>query len=1037
MWVRNGFAIRAQYLHYREYNLRENTYDQDIFLLQCAFEIVDANLLLTTMLDRFEVLAMLPEWRAPGAQTSSIEKDDSQAMQILEDFLYTLVVAFSEPENVCNYTIERVTRRELIHALVLGPLAYSEVLKSLTEKVQESPVLEYVLTAVATFRPPDPTTVTSEVGGMYLLKQELFNEVDPYYYRYTRNQREEAMKLLKQHNGADYLHKPHAMRPVGAFADSETKRFARRQGHPDATYGLLAATTSDAMIYVLWHTLHFVNVTIGREAAYPEAVMDMVLHLMLISLTYSASELCAHHVFPAIIQALLLLRDDDRAKDHKLRIDHIIATVNAVRPDTVAEQRRHSQSAASPSATSPKSIQATLAQEKRQAAKARQDAIMQKFAAAHQSLLAEYGSDDDDDGGDVEMRRSNSAQSDAAMDEDIADLTDNAPKGKKAVKPVGSCIVCQEDLDGSQDFGSLSLIQNSNLMRLLEAEKRAAAVSDSDIAMADPARHVDNLRHRRGMYASACGHMMHASCFKTYCETADQRHSSQMSRNHPDNPLRKEFICPLCKSLGNVLLPYSRDQSDDHTDIQFRASDKTVSGLTSAMDQAVRLSTGGHKLGEAVAANALRQEIRSLWRISADADTPFPTRDFSRIEMVAAALEAEQEDFEFDDQHTRVLPYRSYPQDLVAYTLSVIEVSLRRRSGGSEAIKTPPTHTLQLLRSLLLMVRQQILSDDGDISQAFAALMVPVLNPGWHQHFLDRDPLVLFLEGLSLDPDSLYYLTNLTFYAHLVRTSTALSAQDFKLASLCGPAEDEDVKALSEFFLVLQHRRWKDIGTQPSSDMLANAQNASKSLYTFAMPFLRRLSIVHAALRTDIQPDDHGSSTSEFQRLLSTLQISHPLDVLRDLSVDREPANKAELYALINIWRQTWRAPPNNPPGESVQLEDPLPYELVTLPHHFDELIEASTSRRCPNCNTVPADPAICLLCGQLVCQQSYCCMDSDGGDEAQHGECNTHMWSCGASMGIFLLVRKCALIYLYADKGTFGAAPYLDAHGEADLGLR
>lgn len=43
----------------------------------------------------------------------------------------------------------------------------------------------------------------------------------------------------------------------------------------------------------------------------------------------------------------------------------------------------------------------------------------------------------------------------------------------------------------------------------------------------------------------------------------------------------------------------------------------------------------------------------------------------------------------------------------------------------------------------------------------------------------------------------------------------------------------------------------------------------------------------------------------------------------------------------------------------------------------------------------------------------------------------------CGVSSGIYFLIKKCVIIYLYADKGTFVTAPYLDSHGEADPGLR
>ena len=44
LWVRNGFAIRGQLLHYRDFMLRELCYDQDLFILQMALVILDPNL---------------------------------------------------------------------------------------------------------------------------------------------------------------------------------------------------------------------------------------------------------------------------------------------------------------------------------------------------------------------------------------------------------------------------------------------------------------------------------------------------------------------------------------------------------------------------------------------------------------------------------------------------------------------------------------------------------------------------------------------------------------------------------------------------------------------------------------------------------------------------------------------------------------------------------------------------------------------------------------------------------------------------------
>lgn len=39
--------------------------------------------------------------------------------------------------------------------------------------------------------------------------------------------------------------------------------------------------------------------------------------------------------------------------------------------------------------------------------------------------------------------------------------------------------------------------------------------------------------------------------------------------------------------------------------------------------------------------------------------------------------------------------------------------------------------------------------------------------------------------------------------------------------------------------------------------------------------------------------------------------------------------------------------------------------------------------------------------------------------------------------MSIYFLIKKNVVLYLYTDKGTFSTPPYLDSHGEVDLGGR
>ena len=48
-----------------------------------------------------------------------------------------------------------------------------------------------------------------------------------------------------------------------------------------------------------------------------------------------------------------------------------------------------------------------------------------------------------------------------------------------------------------------------------------------------------------------------------------------------------------------------------------------------------------------------------------------------------------------------------------------------------------------------------------------------------------------------------------------------------------------------------------------------------------------------------------------------------------------------------------------------------------------------------------------------------------------------TYVCRCGGVIGVYFLVKRCSLLYLYANNGTFAQSPYLDVHGEVDVSMR
>lgn len=48
--------------------------------------------------------------------------------------------------------------------------------------------------------------------------------------------------------------------------------------------------------------------------------------------------------------------------------------------------------------------------------------------------------------------------------------------------------------------------------------------------------------------------------------------------------------------------------------------------------------------------------------------------------------------------------------------------------------------------------------------------------------------------------------------------------------------------------------------------------------------------------------------------------------------------------------------------------------KLLRLPRQYDLIFQNYRSKACTTCNSVPKDPAICLLCGTMLCSKERCC---------------------------------------------------------------
>lgn len=120
------------------------------------------------------------------------------------------------------------------------------------------------------------------------------------------------------------------------------------------------------------------------------------------------------------------------------------------------------------------------------------------------------------------------------------------------------------------------------------------------------------------------------------------------------------------------------------------------------------------------------------------------------------------------------------------------------------------------------------------------------------------------------------------------------------------------------------------------------------------------------------------------------------------------------------------------------------PFEIpsfVRLPRDYSKLLLKASYFKCREQEASDhVSPAMCLICGKMLCSGMYCCKDSLSHIETAqiYGMCNRHSMTCGGGVGIFLQIRQgvCLIISDYAKIWRY-TVPYVDLYGETDHGLK
>ncbi|KAG6874158.1 hypothetical protein C0995_005576 [Termitomyces sp. Mi166 len=990
LWVRNGFAIRGQLLHYRDYMLRELCYDQDLFILQIALAVLDPSVVIVSILDRFGLLGYfgsdVPQYAYEGPQLSSM----------VEELLYVLITILTETANPSKMSINDAIRREIIHALAMSPCSYTDLVKRVAERLVEDVSFERMLLEVAHFKSPE----TATESGVYELRDEMYDEVNPFFYHYTRNKREEVETVLRNR----LKKKTGVAEPVIV-----PKQFIVTSG-PFA--GITTAFETKALLQVMFYSIYNVlSITTSSGSAPPsaEAILDQAVHLVMVALVERAavfSHMSATEAFQdgqTLIDILCTLEHHENYKACQPRANWILTQMSIHVPDAV-QSRRKVVSKGDSSTPNAEEL-------KKKAAKARQDAIMQQMKAQQASFAVNFDDVDDDEDDDME--------------------TDNVQNIS-----FGTCIVCQEDVDSTKPFGALAFLQASRFIRrhpdssnshsnnaylneVLEIPQSMDRAPDVPPPRFPPV--VDEVQERKnislphfdgfpvshtrfGLHASFCSHMMHLDCFHQYSLSIRARHRAQATRNHPETISRKEYICPLCKSLGNILLPVSNPPSTTLNETPFPDWIRTagINILKSKPDpllDSLQFRTG---TGEFVFWSAQDSGYSSAVRYYDRSEGIDVVRMMETVMVISKS-------FSQQTRHLRDRPEPEQgergaglylPEEVLGYTIAAMEIAQRGiDSRGQLMVDNISETQMRLVRGVLscltALVKIHFHGRPDEGRDAVRQAIIKRLLPEWSRTSLTsfsyplllRDPFTILVETAAVAPEILRHVLVLTYYACLARAVIGLvhilnKTRSFSTVQLPSRSYEDLFGDVRMFFMsVVRHSPVFEHTATLAFETFGEAR-IEKLLYAYTLPFLRKASILCRAILPSafLTPPSHPNEP-EYTRLLRMLGIP-PLSTL-----PHQDTLQNALSGWCAHYGHSLAASQHNC---GVMLDLPTVYRLTRLPLVLDDLF------------------------GQR--------------DKAL---------TCGGTIGIYFLVKRCSILYLFANNGTFAQSPYLDAHGEVDVSMR
>jgi E3 ubiquitin-protein ligase UBR2 len=576
-------------------------------------------------------------------------------------------------------------------------------------------------------------------------------------------------------------------------------------------------------------------------------------------------------------------------------------------------------------------------------------------------------------------------------------------------------------------------------------------------------------------YVSSCGHQMHAACWKEYFNNEllkEQRRPFRTRNPSIFNIDKNQFLCPLCRFLSNTVLPIVPPLSS--------LGDVKCKSVTDAFtfdlwhQLMVNYIDSLQFLESDMEQSTLRDELQKNYRdcvigflkehCSFDEDSnaelplnlnpninEYSEKFVENVKEVAPPTGTENNDV---DSYTTTWQTCAYTIEALEMYMRATEkplkgeMSVRHEKSVSglvrlcgyygrmniETLKEKETPALTSSYYSLLIYARELFDnlfgrkpDMSILHWDVFSMMVSMLFTTRSVLF-PQNPQYLIPRGDSLD----FTIFETMYAVNLMKILLTVKLEDDVEDMECEvELTSEEISMLSMYEKFNIYRK----SEQPETHRSKTKKLLVEALREQSRTFLRCSCILFHFLTEVPMPDEMSFLDGDaFDVMAAYLNVeNNVLHYFRESPMLKFLLQCAE-HKAVESYRNKQQAGdqhlnPIVPATASVR-------QLVSLPDDYSDLMNSVSLFTCRNNEREDSrNPTMCLVCGEVLCSQTYCCQREL--NKQPVGACNFHTEVCGAGAGIYLRIRDAEVLLLGQNTGCFLSAPYLDDYGETDQGLR